>query len=127
MNTTNTIAGTVRPWPLYALCAVLLAACFLGAWGWSRQAAAIDQLEADVAALKAEQPAEVLLEDEPEPDPVPARPSAPRAALRPVAPSVVPAPELPPVTAPPARWGATDLDRAISAHPPVLNQLETLK
>lgn len=127
MNTTNTLAGTARPWPLYALCAVLLAACLLVAWGWSRQAAAIDQLQADVAALKAAQPEEELLEDEPEPDPVPARPSAPRAALRPVAPSVVPAPGLPPVTAPPARWGTTDLDRAIAAHPPVLNQLETLK
>lgn len=30
-------------------------------------------------------------------------------------------------TAPAPQWGATDLDRAIAAHPPVLNQLETLK
>lgn len=113
MNTTNTLAGTARPWPLYALCAVLLAACFLGAWGFNRHAAAIDHLQADVAALKAEQPEEELLEDEPEPDPVPARPSAPRAALRPAAPasalSPVPAP-----AAPPARWGTTDLDREIA-------------
>lgn len=122
MNTTNTLAGTARPWPLYALCAVLLAACFLGAWGWNRHAAAIDQLQADVAALKAEQPEEELPEDEPEPGPVPARPSAPRAALRTVVPSAVPAPQLPPVTAPPARWGTTDLDREIADFTRSLNQ-----
>lgn len=121
MNTTNTIAGTVRPWPLYALCAVLLAACFLGAWGWSRQAAAIDQLEADVAALKAEQPAEVLLEDEPEPDPVPVRPSASRAVLRPAAAASAPSP-VPATGAPPARWGTTDLDREIADFTRSLNQ-----
>ncbi|MCM2319059.1 MAG: hypothetical protein NDI93_06985 [Pseudomonas sp.] len=122
MNTTNTLAGTARPWPLYALCAVLLAVCLLVAWGWSRQAAAIDQLQADVAALKAAQPEEELLEDEPEPDHVPARPSAPRAALRPVVPSAVPAPQLPPSTAPPARWGTTDLDREIADFTRSLNQ-----
>lgn len=122
MNTTNTLTGTARPWLLYALCAVLLAACFLGAWGWNRQAAAIDQLQADVAALQADQPDEELLEDETEPDHVPARPSAPRAALRPIAPSAVPAPQLPPVTTPPARWGTTDLDREIADFTRSLNQ-----
>lgn len=53
-------------------------------------------------------------------DAAPAAATRPRSTLRAAA-------QADTNTAPAPQWGATDLDRAIAAHPPVLNQLETLK
>lgn len=64
----------------------------------------VEALEKRVALLP-----DPAAEPTPQPDPVPARPGAPRAALRPTPPS---APE-----SAPSAWGTTDLDRAIAAFP----------
>jgi predicted lipid-binding transport protein (Tim44 family) len=114
--------------PLAILAASVLIALLLLAYVTARlhqrQVEAINALRTSVAALQA--PAPVAVPAVPAPAPEADRPAmrqaTPRRSTRP-APAAGAAPNAPgpayAPAAPPVRWGTTDLDRAIAAHPPV--------
>lgn len=100
-------------WPLYALSLGVLIVALAAVYQYVQ----LDQLQADVAALKAVPDAAVAESaPAPLPDPVPARPGAPRAAVRPTQPNTS--------AAAPGGWGTTDLDREIEDFTRAINQPE---